>query len=101
MSTNGELSVQRASRRDVEKWLKDRMITLSEKSASLENVVNVISKAGYDTAYYYKLTHVRALDPPSQVTVSLCDMVATALSYSTIFDIDALLKLDAVLTAQA
>ncbi|KAI9432465.1 hypothetical protein H4582DRAFT_1821124 [Lactarius indigo] len=93
-STNGEFSVLRASRRDAEKWLKERMIMLSEKSASLEHVVNVISKVGQ--------SYPSSAPPPHIAGDShLCDMVATALSYSTIFDIDTLFKLDAVLTAQA
>ncbi|KAH9035986.1 hypothetical protein EDB83DRAFT_2524842 [Lactarius deliciosus] len=59
-STNGELPVLRISRPDIEKWLKERMIT----SAFLERFVNIIFKAGQsDTAYHYKLTHVSLLDP--------------------------------------
>ena len=54
-----------------------------------------------DTAYHYKLAHVRSLDPASQATQrSALDAIATALSNPTIFDFDPLFKLDAVLAAQ-
>ena len=55
-----------------------------------------------DTAYHYKLAHVRSLDPTSQATQLVAlDAIATGLSDPTIFDFDPLFKLDAVLAAQA
>lgn len=45
-STNDELHVLQVSRTDVEKWLKEWEITPSEKSAFLERLVEVFSKAG-------------------------------------------------------
>jgi len=45
-NTNNELQVLQVSRADVEKLLKEREITPSEKSAFLERLVNVFSKVG-------------------------------------------------------
>ncbi|KAH9053287.1 PCI-domain-containing protein [Lactarius vividus] len=102
-STNDELHVLQVSRTDVEQWIKEWEITPSEKSAFLERLVEIFSKAGQRaTAYHYKLAHVRSLDPASQATQLVAlDAIATALSDPTIFDYDPLFKLDAVLAAQA
>lgn len=102
-SANDELLVLRVSRADVENWLKEWEVTPSEKSAFLERLVDVFSKARQpDTAYYYKLAHVRSLDPASQAAqLAALDAIATAVSDPTIFDFDPLFKLDAVLAAQA
>ncbi|KAF8263947.1 hypothetical protein EI94DRAFT_1772790 [Lactarius quietus] len=102
-STNDELHVLQVSRADVEKWIKEWEITPSEKSAFLERLVDVFSKAKQrETAYHYKLAHVRSLDPTSQSTQhTALDAIATALSDPSIFDFDPLFKLDAVLAAQA
>jgi translation initiation factor 3 subunit M len=80
------------------KWLKEWEITPSEKSAFLKRLVDAFSKAGQryvlcplsadapcrDTAYHYKLAHVRSLDPShptSQATQLVAlDAIATALS---------------------
>jgi translation initiation factor 3 subunit M len=101
-STNDEVHVLQVSRTDVEQWLKDWEITPSEKSAFLERLVDVFSKAGQrETAYHYKLAHVRSLDPASQATQLVAlDAIAIALSNPSIFDFDPLYKLDAVLAAQ-
>jgi translation initiation factor 3 subunit M len=112
--------VLQVSRTNVEKWMKEWEITPSEKSAFLERLVDVFSKAGQpyvlclsinfacwrascrDSAYHYKLAHVRSLDPASPATQrSALDAIATALSNPTIFDFDPLFKLDAVLAAQS
>ena len=45
-NTNDELQVLQVSRANVEKLLKEREITPSEKGAFLERLVNVFSKAG-------------------------------------------------------
>jgi translation initiation factor 3 subunit M len=102
-STNDELHGLQVSRADVEKWIKEWEITPSEKSTFLERLVEVFSKAGQpDSAYHYKLAHVRSLDPASPATQRVAlDAIATALSNRTIFDFDPLFKLDAVLAAQA
>ena len=45
-SSNDELHVLRVSRAEVEKWLQEWEITPAEKSAFLNTLVNVFSKAG-------------------------------------------------------
>ena len=45
-SPNDKLHISQVSRADVEKWLKGWEITPSEKSAFLEHLVDVFSKAG-------------------------------------------------------
>ena len=55
-----------------------------------------------DTAYYYKLAHVRSLEPTSQsAQPAALDAIATALSNSTVFDFDPLFKLDAVVATRS
>ena len=55
-----------------------------------------------ETAYYYKLAHVRSLEPTSQsAQPAALDAIATALSNSTVFDFDPLFKLDAVVATRS
>ncbi|KAI0296093.1 hypothetical protein B0F90DRAFT_1811347 [Multifurca ochricompacta] len=98
-----ELHVLQLSRADVEKWLKEWEITPEEKSTFLKTLVEVFSKAGQpDTAYYYKLAHVRSFDPASQTAQpAALDAIATGLSNPTVFDLDPLFKLDAVIAAKS
>ncbi|KAH8988769.1 PCI-domain-containing protein [Lactarius hatsudake] len=102
-SANDELHVLQVSRTDIEQWIKEWEITPSEKSTFLERLVEVFSKAGQRvTAYHYKLSHLRSLDPASHATQLVAlDAIATALSDPTIFDFDPLFKLDAVLAVKA
>jgi translation initiation factor 3 subunit M len=55
-----------------------------------------------EAAYYYKLAHVRSLDPTSQSTTpAVLDAIATAVSVPSVFDFDPLFKLDAVLAVHS
>ncbi|KAH9174493.1 hypothetical protein EDB89DRAFT_1848868, partial [Lactarius sanguifluus] len=100
-STNGELPVLRISRPDIEKWLKERMIT----SAFLERIVNIISKAGQSypsSASPLHLLTCLALRAETRLTTTSSRTSAnTPLSYSTVFDIGPFFKLDAVFATQA
>ncbi|KAH9971432.1 PCI-domain-containing protein [Lactifluus volemus] len=102
-SSNDELQALQVSRADVERWLQEWEISSAEKSAFLETLVVAFSKAGQsETAYYYKLAHVRSLDPTSQSTTpAALDAIATAVSVPSVFDFDPLFKLDAVLAVHS
>lgn len=102
-SSNDELHVLQVSRGDVENWLKEWDITPTEKSAFLKTLVDVFSRAGQpDTAYYYKLAHVRSLEPTSQSTqTAALDAIATAVSNPAVFEFDPLFKLDAVIATKS
>ncbi|KAI9449883.1 PCI-domain-containing protein [Russula earlei] len=102
-SSSDELHVLQLSRDDVQKWLKDWEITPAEKSAFLKVLAEVFSNAGQpDTAYHYKLAHVRSLDPASQsAQLAALDAIATALANPAVFDFDPLFKLAAVVAARS
>ena len=126
-SLNDELYVLQVSRSDVENWLKEWDITPTEKSAFLKTLVDAFSKASQsyvphhhylhhrlrlfnhplpksnrDTAYHYKLAHVRSLEPTLQSTQPVAlDAIATALSNPAVFDFDPLFKLDAVIATKS
>ncbi|KAH9168319.1 hypothetical protein EDB89DRAFT_2203541, partial [Lactarius sanguifluus] len=82
------------SRRNFENWSKERETTPSEKSAHLARLVDTFINLGQpDKAYYYKLVHIRLLDPASQATKLVeLDAIPTALSDPAIFDFDQLFK---------
>ena len=67
-SSNDELHVLQVSRGDVEKWLKEWDVTPAEKSAFLETLVEVFSKAGqlYVPPLYRPL--LDSLIPPSRAS---------------------------------
>ncbi|ETW83622.1 hypothetical protein HETIRDRAFT_116256 [Heterobasidion irregulare TC 32-1] len=98
-SANDELEVLQLSQADTEKWLQEWDISSSEKSAFLKALVDAFTTAGQlDVSYKYKLAYVRSLESSSpDAQHAAIDLIATALSYPTLFDFDTLFKLDSVL----
>jgi len=97
-----ELSVLQLSHASVERWLDEWDISTAEKREFIQSLIVIHARANLsDDAYYYKLAYVRALDANSPAArAAALHALAAALSSASIFDFDALLKLDAVLAAR-
>ncbi|KAI0065733.1 PCI-domain-containing protein [Artomyces pyxidatus] len=102
-SSNDELDFLQFSRADIAKWLQEWDVSSADKSAFLKNLVDLFTKAEKpDTSYHYRLAYVRSLDSSSPDYQSAAiDTIAIALSDPSIFDFDALFKLDAVVAAKS
>ncbi|KAF8204770.1 PCI domain-containing protein [Pholiota molesta] len=97
-TSKDDLDVLELTKSDVEKWLSEWEISPEEKSAFLKSIVDAYVKAEQPTiAYEYSLLYLQSLPSSSeQAKEAAVDVVATALRLPTVFDFDALFKLDAV-----
>ncbi|KAJ3807992.1 PCI domain-containing protein [Lentinula aff. lateritia] len=86
------------SRSDVEKWTNEWDISPEDKSAFLENIVNAYAKSNQLTqSYNYSLIYLRSLPSTSDAARDTSTKaIASALRIPSIFDFDALFKIDAV-----
>ncbi|GAW01027.1 pci domain-containing protein [Lentinula edodes] len=86
------------SRSDVEKWTNEWDISPEDKSAFLEGIVDAYAKSNQLTqSYDYSLIYLRSLPSPSEAARDTSiKVIASALRIPSIFDFDALFKIDAV-----
>lgn len=96
---NDELEQLRLSLTEVEKWLSEWEVSQEEKSAYLKTLVDLLAQHEPETSYKYKLSYVRSL-PSSSAQDAALDAIATALRLPTVFDFDALFRLEAVVAAK-
>lgn len=95
-AAHDELEQLALSLPEVEKWLSEWEVSQEEKSAYLKVLVDTFA---YDPvlSYKYQLAYVRSLPSSSEAAV---DLVATALRLPSVFDFDALFRLNAVVAAK-
>ena len=91
---------------DPRRWLLESRADVCHSSVppttGLSNSPTPCFPLSRDTAYHYKLAHVRSLDPASQSAQSAAlDTIATAVSNPAVLDFDPLFKLDAVLATKS
>ncbi|KIK40666.1 hypothetical protein CY34DRAFT_806962 [Suillus luteus UH-Slu-Lm8-n1] len=100
--TNGELETLRLSRKDVEQWLQEWDISSEERSQFLKSIVDAFIQSGQpEAAYNYTLSYVSSLPSSSPEGQSAAiDAIALALRLPSLFDLDPLFKLDAVVSAK-
>ncbi|KZT71501.1 PCI-domain-containing protein [Daedalea quercina L-15889] len=101
-SENEELELLSLSRSDVEKWTQEWDVPSEEKSSFLQLIAESFTKCGQPvTAYQYTLSYVRSLPPDSPTAqAAAVDAIASALRLPSLFDFDALFRLDAVIAVQ-
>lgn len=101
-AANGELETLRLSRKDVEQWLQEWDISREERSQFLKSIVDAFIQSGQpETAYHYTLSYVSSLPSSSPEGQSAAiDAIALALRLPSLFDLDPLFKLDAVVSAK-
>ncbi|KAG0702392.1 hypothetical protein DFH29DRAFT_921438 [Suillus ampliporus] len=101
-AANGELETLRLSRKDVEQWLQEWNISSEERSQFLKSIVDAFAKSSQpENAYQYTLSYVSSLPTSSPDGQSAAiDAIALALRLPSLFDLDPLLKLDAVVAAK-
>ncbi|KAF9481875.1 PCI domain-containing protein [Pholiota conissans] len=98
-TSKDELDVLELTKSDVERWLSEWEISPEEKSAFLKLVVDAYAKAEQPVIVYeYSLLYLQSLPGSSEETKAVAvDVVANALRLPSVFDFDALFKLDAVI----
>ncbi|KAH9938025.1 PCI-domain-containing protein [Fomitopsis serialis] len=97
-----EIELLNLTRSDVEKWVSEWDVPSEDKSSFLQLVSASFAKCGQlATAYDYTLSYVRSLpsDSPAAQAAAV-DAIASALRLPSLFDFDALFRLDAVVAAQ-
>jgi translation initiation factor 3 subunit M len=101
-AANGELETLRLTRKDVEQWLQEWDISGEERSQFLRSIVDAFIQSGQpETAYQYTLSYVASLPPSSpEGQTAAIDAIALALRLPSLFDLDPLFKLDAVVSAK-
>ncbi|KAG2064447.1 hypothetical protein BDR04DRAFT_1145892 [Suillus decipiens] len=101
-ATNGELETLRLSRKDVEQWLQEWDISREERSQFLQSIVDAFIQSGQsETAYHYTLSYVASLPSSSpEGRLAAIDAIVLALRLPSLFDLDPLFKLDAVVLAK-
>lgn len=99
---NGELESLRLTRKDIEQWLQEWDISSEERSQFLKSIVEAFIKSGQpETAYHHTLAYVSSLPSSSPDGQSAAiDAIALALRLPSLFDLDPLFKLDAVVAAK-
>ncbi|KAJ3996966.1 PCI domain-containing protein [Lentinula boryana] len=86
------------SRSNVETWLEEWEVSSEDKSAFLQHVVDAYAKSNQPIkSYDYSILYVRSLPPTSEAAKDASiRVIAFALRIPSIFEFDALFKLDAV-----
>ncbi|GJE84538.1 PCI-domain-containing protein [Phanerochaete sordida] len=95
-AAHDELEQLALSLPEIEQWLSEWEVSQEDKSAYLKTLVDTFA---YDpvVSYQYQLAYVRSLPSSSEAAA---DLVATALRLPSVFDFDALFRLDAVVAAK-
>ncbi|PCH40893.1 PCI-domain-containing protein [Wolfiporia cocos MD-104 SS10] len=101
-SAHDELELLGLSRVDVEKWLSEWDVSQEEKSAFLQSIASAYTTCGQpEAAYECSLSYIRSLSPSSpSAQAAAVDIIAAALRLPTLFDFDAVFRLDAVVAAK-
>ncbi|KAJ3984236.1 PCI domain-containing protein [Lentinula detonsa] len=86
------------SRSNVETWLEEWEVSSEDKSAFLQHIVDAYAKSSQPIkSYDYSILYVRSLPPTSETAKDASiRVIASALRIPSIFEFDALFKLDAV-----
>ncbi|KAJ3783178.1 PCI domain-containing protein [Lentinula aff. detonsa] len=86
------------SRSNVETWLEEWEVSSEDKSAFLQHIVDAYTKSSQPIkSYDYSILYVRSLPPTSEAAKDASiRVIASALRFPSIFEFDALFKLDAV-----
>ncbi|KAJ4479179.1 hypothetical protein J3R30DRAFT_3475092 [Lentinula aciculospora] len=92
------INALRLSRSDVEKWLDEWDISPEDRSAFLKSIVDAYARLNQlIKSYDYSLLYVRSLSPTSETAKDASvQVIVSALRIPSIFDFDALFKLDAI-----
>ncbi|KAI0089175.1 PCI domain-containing protein [Irpex rosettiformis] len=98
-SAQDELDQLQFSLPEVTKWLSEWEISDEEKSLYLKSLVDTYATSEPEVSYQYQLSYVRSLPAASSQSDAL-DLVASALRLPSVFDFDALFRLDAVIAAK-
>ncbi|KAJ3719491.1 PCI domain-containing protein [Lentinula raphanica] len=95
---DGSINALHLSRFSVEKWLGEWDISSEDKSGFLKNIADAYEQTNQPIkSYEYSLLYVRSLNPTSEVAKDASiQIISTALCIPSIFDFDAIFKLDAV-----
>lgn len=123
-SDQEELEILGLDRAQVEKWVREWDVPSEDKSSFLQLVAAAFAKCGQScvchnslfsigsdadprttpiraTAYEYTLSYVRSLPPNSNASqTAAVDAIAVALRLPSLFNFDALFRLDPVVAAQ-
>ncbi|KIJ37443.1 hypothetical protein M422DRAFT_178100 [Sphaerobolus stellatus SS14] len=99
---NEELDSLQIKPTDVEKWIDEWDISAEEKSNFVKSISDAFAKLGQkETAYTYEVAYVRSISPSSpKAQPAALFAIATALRLPSIFNFDALFKIDAVQVAK-
>ncbi|KAH7343459.1 hypothetical protein B0J17DRAFT_642429 [Rhizoctonia solani] len=101
-SDQGDLDVLQVDRTDVDKWLSEWDIGEEDKSAFLDTLAEAFRKAGdIETAYGYQLAFLRSVSASSPNALEASTrVIASAVSEPSIFELDTLLRVDAIQAAK-
>ncbi|KAH6914777.1 PCI domain-containing protein [Coprinopsis sp. MPI-PUGE-AT-0042] len=99
---NDDIRSLNLRKKEVEKWISEWDISDEEKSEFLKSISDAYSKIGQPAeAYEYSLLHVQKLPSSSDAAkAAAVQAIADALRLPTVFDFDALFKLDAVIAVK-
>ncbi|KAF9266295.1 PCI-domain-containing protein [Marasmius fiardii PR-910] len=97
-TSNDELAFLQLSRADVNHWMEEWEISQEEKSAFLKTIADAYAKFDQlTTSYTYSISYLQSLPSTSAETRNAAiDVIATALCLPSVFDFDALFRIDAV-----
>ncbi|KAI5119609.1 hypothetical protein M0805_005779 [Coniferiporia weirii] len=97
-----ELDTLQLSHADVDRWLNEWGVSSEEKSDFLKTVVDIFTEAGRpETAYLFFVSYVRSIPSPISAEPASLQLMALALRLPTVFNFDALLKLEAIQAASS
>ncbi|KAL0580738.1 hypothetical protein V5O48_001296 [Marasmius crinis-equi] len=101
-TANDQIDVLQLSRTDVNNWLVEWEVSQEEKSAFLKSIADAYAKSDQlATSYTYSLSYLQSLPSTSpESRTAAIDAIATALRLPSVFDFDALFKIDAVVAAK-
>ncbi|KAI0920978.1 hypothetical protein AcW1_004894 [Taiwanofungus camphoratus] len=101
-SSHDELEQLALSRVTVENWLQEWDVSPQEKSEFLKQLSDISAKSGQaEASYEYTLSYVRSLPSPSPAAqIAAVDAIASALRLPSMFDLDPLFRIDAVVSAK-
>ncbi|KAI0685026.1 hypothetical protein BC835DRAFT_1291328 [Cytidiella melzeri] len=98
-SADDEIDRLQLSLPEVSKWLSEWEVSPEEKSTYLKTLVDIYAQSDPETSYQYQLAYVRSLPSSSSQSAAL-DVIAAALRLPSVFDFDALFRLDAVVAVK-
>ncbi|KAF9782189.1 hypothetical protein BJ322DRAFT_1111072 [Thelephora terrestris] len=101
-SSHDKVELLQITPESIEKWTSEWAITPEQKFGFLRLLAEVFEKAGQlTTSYHYLLTSLRNLPPNSpHAEPSAIQAISTSLKLPSVFDFDALFKIDAITKLQ-